>query len=229
MTEDLVRLLDGNTFVVSEASGDIDASPTIPTGLFSFDTRFLSKWLLSIDGDRLSALTVDDLEYFETRFFLVPAAATPADPKVSAIRERSIGGSFRERLTVVNHRSEPVDLRIRFEVASDFADLFEIKDVQEKKGQYYARVEDGCLRLGYRREAFQRETVVSSTEPARIDEHGLTYDVRIGPHGEWVTEIQVATLGVNGRGLRESLQGRPGRVKTEIRRDLDLWLAETPA
>ncbi|WP_319460245.1 glycogen debranching N-terminal domain-containing protein [Micromonospora sp. RTP1Z1] len=229
MTEDLVRLLDGNTFVVSEASGDIDASPTIPTGLFSFDTRFLSKWLLSIDGDRLNALTVDDLEYFETRFFLTPVAATPAiDPKVSAIRERSIGGSFNERLTVINHRSEPVDLRIRLEVDSDFADLFEIKDVREKKGQYYTRVENGCLRLGYRREAFQRETVVSTTEPARIDEHGLTYDVRIGPHGEWVTDLHVATLGVNGRDLRESLQGRPGRVKTEMRRDLDLWLRETP-
>ncbi|MFF4881199.1 glycogen debranching N-terminal domain-containing protein, partial [Micromonospora sp. NPDC000668] len=229
MTEDLVRLLDGNTFVVSEDTGDFDASPTIPTGLFSFDTRFLSKWLLSIDGERLSALTVDDIEYFETRFFLVPVAPTPlVDPKISAIRERSIGGSFHERLTVVNHQGEPVDLRIRFEVGSDFADLFEIKDVREKKGDYYTRVENGCLRLGYKREQFQRETVISSTEPARIDEHGLTYDVRIGPRAEWVTELHVQTLGLNGRDIRESLQGRPGRVKKEMRLDLDRWLAERP-
>ncbi|WP_406081033.1 glycogen debranching N-terminal domain-containing protein [Micromonospora sp. NBC_00858] len=229
MTEDLVRLLDGNTFVVSEDTGDFDASPTIPTGLFSFDTRFLSKWLLSIDGERLSALTVDDIEYFETRFFLVPVAPTPlVDPKISAIRERSIGGSFHERLTVVNHQGEPVDLRIRFEVGSDFADLFEIKDVREKKGDYYTRVENGCLRLGYKREQFQRETVISSTEPARIDEHGLTYDVRIGPRAEWVTELHVQTLGLNGRDIRESLQGSPGRVKKEMRLDLDRWLAERP-
>ncbi|MET8310294.1 glycogen debranching N-terminal domain-containing protein [Micromonospora sp. NPDC005173] len=229
MTEDLVRLLDGNTFVVSEDTGDFDASPTIPTGLFSFDTRFLSKWLLTIDGERLSALTVDDIEYFETRFFLVPVAPTPlVDPKISAIRERSIGGSFHERLTVVNHQGEPVDLRIRFEVGSDFADLFEIKDVREKKGDYYTRVENGCLRLGYKREQFQRETVISSTEPARIDEHGLTYDVRIGPRAEWVTELHVQTLGLNGRDIRESLQGSPGRVKKEMRLDLDRWLAERP-
>ncbi|RZU75614.1 glycogen debranching enzyme [Micromonospora kangleipakensis] len=229
MTEDLVRLLDGNTFVVSDDTGDIDASPTIPTGLFSFDTRFLSKWLLSIDGERLSALAVDDIEYFEARFFLVPPAPTPlVDPKVSAIRERSIGGSFHERLTVINHQDEPVGLRIRFEVGSDFADLFEIKDVRKKKGEYYARAEDGRLRLGYKRKQFQRETVVSSTEPARIDEHGLTYDVRIGPRAEWVTELHVQTLGLDGRDIRESLQGRPGRVKTEMRRDLDRWLAERP-
>ena len=69
---DVVNILDGNTFVVSDAQGDIEASPTDPTGLFSFDTRFLSKWVLTINGERLNALSVDDLQYFETRFFLVP-------------------------------------------------------------------------------------------------------------------------------------------------------------
>ena len=35
MSEDLVQILDGNTFVVSDARGDIEASLTDPTGLFS--------------------------------------------------------------------------------------------------------------------------------------------------------------------------------------------------
>ena len=39
---DEIKILDGNTFVVSDAAGDIEASATDPTGLFSFDTRFLS-------------------------------------------------------------------------------------------------------------------------------------------------------------------------------------------
>ena len=41
MRDALVRILDGNTFVVSDERGDIEASRTDPTGLFSFDTRFL--------------------------------------------------------------------------------------------------------------------------------------------------------------------------------------------
>ena len=53
MAHDLVKILDGNTFVVSDSRGDIEASLTDPTGLFSFDTRFLSKWVLTINGDRL--------------------------------------------------------------------------------------------------------------------------------------------------------------------------------
>ncbi|WP_346534474.1 glycogen debranching N-terminal domain-containing protein [Micromonospora sp. DPT] len=229
MSDGLVRLLDGNTFVVSEENGDIDASPTIPTGLFSFDTRFLSKWTLSINGKRVSPLSAEEVEYFEARFFVVATVPTPlVDTRVSAIRERSIGGSFTERLTVINHEAEAIDLQVRIDVESDFADLFEIKDVRNKSGSYYTRIEDGCLRLGYQRETFCRETLVSSTAPVRVDEQGLTYDVQLEPHGQWATEVQVRALGADGRDLRESLQGRPGRASRQLRQDLDRWLAEAP-
>jgi glycogen debranching enzyme len=226
---DLVKLLDGNTFVVSEANGDIDASPTTPTGLFSFDTRFLSKWRLYIDDQPLTALSIDDIEYFEARYFLVPIVPTKdVDPRFSVIRQRSIGGGFSEQLTVVNHEGTAVDLRIRIEIGSDFADLFEVKDVQKKKGTYSTQVENGSLRLGYEREAFLRQTLVSTSMPAHVDEGGLTYVVRIGPQDEWVTELQVKTLGANGREIRETLMGRPRRVETELRHDLKRWVDEAP-
>ena len=64
MNDGLVKILDGNTFVVSDERGDIEASLTDPTGLFSFDTRFLSRWVLTVNGERLNPLSVDDLEYF---------------------------------------------------------------------------------------------------------------------------------------------------------------------
>ncbi|MEU5950216.1 glycogen debranching N-terminal domain-containing protein [Micromonospora sp. NPDC047465] len=229
MSDGLVRLLDGNTFVVSEETGDIDASPTIPTGFFSFDTRFLSKWILSINDQRVNALTVEEVEYFESRFVVVPILPNPLlDVGVSAIRDRSIGGSFTERLTVINHEPEPVDLRIRIDVESDFADLFEIKDVRNKRGRYYFRIDGGCLRLGYQREGFCRETLVSSSAPARVDELGLTYHVRLGPRGQWFTDLHVRALGLGGRDLRESLEGRPGRTTEQIRQDLADRLTEAP-
>src|SRR5437870_11757329 len=103
MSEAMVKILNGNTFVVSDARGDIDASLTDPTGLFSFDTRFLSKWLLTVDGTQLTTLSTDDLQYFETRFFLVPGTGTVyVDAKLSVIRERSVSDGFRERLTTLN-------------------------------------------------------------------------------------------------------------------------------
>jgi hypothetical protein len=48
VTDRSVRILDGNTFVVSDDRGDIEATPTDTAGLFSFDTRFLSKWVLTV-------------------------------------------------------------------------------------------------------------------------------------------------------------------------------------
>ena len=169
MATDFVRILDGNTFVVSDTRGDIEASATDPTGLFSFDTRFLSTWVLTVDGQRLNSLSTDDLHYFEARFFLVPGTGTVyIDAKQTVIRQRAVGDGFHEELTILNHAHEPVDLVVRMEADSDFADLFEVKDALKKIGTYERRVEGGALHLAYERETFRRETVISSSEPARV-------------------------------------------------------------
>jgi glycogen debranching enzyme len=227
-TENL-RTLDGNTFLVCDGRGDIDPSPTSPTGLFSLDTRFLSHWRLSVDGRRLHALSVDEAQYFQTRFFLVPGAPTQyVDAKVSVIRERSIVQSLHERITVLNHDVKPVSLTVRVEAGSDFADVFEIKNVEKKKGSYTIHVEERRLRLTYDRDTFHRETLISSTSPAKIDEQGFTYSMRIEPHDRWVTDLHIETLGAGGRDVRQVLQGRPARGSEQMLRELDEWLETSP-
>ena len=188
MSDGLVKILDGNTFVVSDDRGDIEASLTDPTGLFSFDTRFLSRWVLTLNGERMNALSTDDLQYFETRFFLVPGTGTVyIDAKLSVIRRRSVGKGFTEELTILNHDEKPASITVRIEAASDFADLFEVKDALKKKGTYSARVRRDSLELGYERETYKRTTTISATTRAKIDEEGLTFRMRIPPHGSWST------------------------------------------
>ena len=110
-----------------------------------------------MNGERLNPLSVDDLQYFETRFFLVPGTGTVyVDAKLSVIRERAVGDGFHEELTILSHDEEPVELRVRVEAASDFADLFEVKDALEKKGSYSTRVEKRKLLLGYERDTYRR-------------------------------------------------------------------------
>ena len=194
MSDGLVKILVVNTFVVSDARGDMEASSTDPTGLFSFDTRFLSKWVLTINGERMNPLSVDDLQYFETRFFLVPGTGTVyVDAKLSVIRRRAVGNGFHEELTILNHDEKPVDLRVRLEAGCDFADLFEVKDALKKKGKYSERVEGGKLVLAYERETFGRSTAISASRSARIDKQGLTFRIRIRPNGTWSTRIDVVT------------------------------------
>jgi glycogen debranching enzyme len=231
MTDGVVKILDGNTFVVSDRSGDIEASASDPTGLFSFDTRFLSKWILTVDGHRLSALSTDDLNYFEAHFFLVPGTGTVyVDSKLSVIRERAVGNGFHEKLKLLNHDEQPVDLTVRVDAASDFADLFEVKDALEKQGTYTRSIEDGELVLAYARDTFARATRISSSAPAQIDQDGLTFDVQLAPHGEWSTDLDVVTaLRAGGEVHRRTKYGGNGGVeKARTEADVEHWLETAP-
>ncbi|WP_446214551.1 amylo-alpha-1,6-glucosidase [Micromonospora sp. IBSANI012] len=232
MKSDLVMILDGNIFVLSDGSGDIEAKPAVPCGFFSFDTRFLSLWRLTVDGERVSTLAMDDRSYFEVRFFLVPGAPTHyVDAKVSVIRERSVAGSFEERLTVLNHSGETAEFTVRVDADCDFIPLIMAGEESTPVGRLYRRVEDGRLHLGYQREKLWRETVISTTEPAQVDEHGLTHHIRIDPHGKWTTTLHVRGLVLrpDGEDVREHVHpGRRRRGRSELQRDLQQWLGRAP-
>ena len=195
MRSQTVSILEGNTFVVSDLRGDVDASPSEPHGLFHWDTRHLSRWKLTVDNAALNVLSTDDLQYFSAQYFLVPGTGTVySDANWSLIRKRSVGDGFHEDLTVLNHGSEPLDLGLRLEADADFADLFEVKDALAKRGQAYRRVDAGHLVLGYQRETYVRETWIRASAPeARFDDHGLGFAISVPPHGQWTTCLEVVT------------------------------------
>ncbi|MFY1618031.1 glycogen debranching N-terminal domain-containing protein [Micromonospora sp. WMMD736] len=218
--KDLVSILDGNTFLVTDRRGDIEPSFDFPTGLFSFDTRFLSSWVLTLDGQRLHALSVDDSESYRTTFFLAPGEPTHyLDAKASVIRSREIGSGFDEELTVLNHSGEEAEFSIRVEMGSDFADLFEIKHAQQKVGRTTIEEADGALRLTYRRDAFHRETLIRSSAPAQVDPAGMTFRARIDSNGEWTTRLHISTtvFGARGEDIRTTLPYAGGRGGDAIR------------
>ena len=234
MTDQLVQILEGNTFVVSQYNGDIEASRTDPAGLFSFDTRFLSRWVLTVNDQRLSALSTDDLQYFQARFFGVPGTGTVyVDANLSVIRQREVADGFHEELRVLNHRGEPAELTIRIDAASDFADLFEVKDALKKKGSYRAEVAGGSLVLRYRRDTYARETWISSTEPAALDPGGLTFTITLPPHGEWSTELDVVVSEGAPDEQADGPVGIRGQTRRKVRRDmargLEKWLSKAPS
>ena len=227
-----ISVMDGVCFVVSDRSGDMAASPSDLVGLFSFDTRFLSRWVLTIDGQRLSPLSVDDLRHFETRYFLVPGEPTHyVSSTMTVIRHRTVGLSFGEQVTLLNHRREPVDVTVRLDAASDFADIYElgIPDLI-KKGELSRSTGDDFLFLLYQRERFRRGTVVKTSEPAEIDLDGLTYRVRIPPHGSWTTELRVETAveTPSGTDLRGEVRHQIRAAKQSNERDLTEFLAQRP-
>jgi len=196
MSNGQVSILDGNTFVVSDNKGDIEATPTDTAGLFSVDTRFLSRWILTLNGSRLSALSTDDLQYFSVQFFLVPGSASVyVDSPLSIVRKRSVGDGLHEEIIIENNSKDAIDLDIRLDAGSDFADLFEVKDALKKKGEFYTKTDEKKLVLGYKREKFIRETSIVPSIQGKIDKNGFTFKTNLKPHQKWQASFNITTSG----------------------------------
>jgi glycogen debranching enzyme len=194
MNRDTVSVLEGNTFVIGRRNGDVDAGPGEPHGLFHRDTRHLSRWLLTLDGKPLDALSTDDTKSFSARFFLVPGGGSEyTDATMSVIRRRVVGDGFFDELTVLNHGTEAIQPEIAIAVAADFADLFQVKDATiDRPGKTFARVDGGVLVLGYERGGYIRETWIRPHGgDAELTAHRVVFRPSIEPHGSWSAWIEI--------------------------------------
>ena len=230
MSLDTVSILDGSTFVVSDRRGDFDASPTETHGLFMEDTRFLSRWILTVGGIRPKTLSVDEQTYFKVQFFeAVTTGTIYVDSRLSVMRQRCVSEGFEETIEIENHGKEPVELEVKLEVAADFADLFEVKDKMAKVGQVYTNVDDGTLTLGYRRDDFVRETVVKSNKKGELREDGFLFKVKIPAQSSWSVEFDVAARGRRAD-IEEVERPRITSALLDPSRDKNLqaWVAGAP-
>src|SRR5215472_5807729 len=227
-----VSILEGDTFVVSDRRGDIAISSEEAQGLFQGDTRYLSRWVLTVNGELPNPLSTDDVNYFSSQFFLVPGTGTVyVDSPMSIVRQRAVGGGFHEELKVTNHKAKPLDLDIRIEADADFADLFQVKDaLLNRAGKFYKRVDGNRLVLGYQREKFVRETWVTSSAPAEIDEKGFRFRVHLEPHGEWRTALDVlaAIDGTEGIKKKPKYKDVHDTPTPNVGMSLQRWMAGAP-
>jgi glycogen debranching enzyme len=230
MSLDTVSILDGSTFVVSDRRGDLDATPTENHGLFLEDTRFLSRWILTVGGIRPKTLSVDEQTYFKVQFFeAVTTGTVYVDSHLSVIRRRSVSGGFEETIEIENHGKEPVELDVKLEVGADFADLFEVKDKLAKVGQLYSNVNDSTLTLGYRREDFVRETVIKSDKKGELREDGFLFKVKVPAQGAWSVSFDVVARGRRAD-IEEIERQRTTSALMDSSREknLEAWLASAP-
>ena len=101
MGTDAIAILEGRTFMLSDASGNVPPGST--GGLLHDDTRFVSRWELTLDGQPLSLLKSGTVDYYSASFFL----SNPDLPKIRANglavrRLRFVGGGVTEQIAVVN-------------------------------------------------------------------------------------------------------------------------------
>ena len=121
-----LRILEGATFCICDEVGDLHHEGE---GLFSEDTRFLSRFRLTINGKRPLLLSSGKIEYFSAAFFMRNPLAGGLEQDVLSIRrERFVGEGMQDSFAVQNQGMEPVEFDFELEVATDFADIFAVKD-----------------------------------------------------------------------------------------------------
>lgn len=120
-----VTILEGSTFCVSAASGDM--SPDFSHGWFFRDTRMLSRFNVRVDGARPEPL--DSYTPASYRGVFIGRLPHPAGRESDLIieRDRTVGAQLVESVTVRNYSHEARTCTIHVRVDTDFADLFEVK------------------------------------------------------------------------------------------------------
>jgi hypothetical protein len=223
-----VTILDGSTFVVSDGRGDVDAGPAQVQGLFYRDMRHLSTWRLLLDGRPLEALASDLIEYDCATFFLVvPTGTVYASPTVSLIRRRTVGDGMREELTVRNSSGEAVSVQLMMVFGCDFADIFEVKDAETKKGRLHVDSGDGAAVLSYTRGDFGRQTTI--TAPGAVFSRGsLMYPLVLEPGQSWTGEITV-TVGEIEATVAPKPRSFHSAPTPNMDSDLAEWVAAAPS
>jgi glycogen debranching enzyme len=121
-----ITILEGSNFCISDQNGDFTFATS---GLYAYDTRFLSHLVLTINGERPLLLSAGKAEYYSAAYFLrnPPAGELPQDT-VSIGRHRFVGEGMQDHLRVQNQTQEKISFELAFEFGSDFADIFAVKN-----------------------------------------------------------------------------------------------------
>ncbi|WP_225729537.1 MULTISPECIES: glycogen debranching N-terminal domain-containing protein [unclassified Nocardia] len=182
-----VTLVEGSTFCISETGGTVSADR--PEGLFVRDTRVLSHWRLTVDGQVPQALTVQyAAPYSATLLARTMPRAGRADSTALVIVGRHVGDGMREDLIVRNLSAEPMRSTVVLAVDADFADLFEVKEGRAGEG-VHTDTRSGAGAVQISRPELQLAVTVSGSG-AHAHDRELRWEIELPGRGEWTACIE---------------------------------------
>jgi glycogen debranching enzyme len=190
-----LTLLDGSTFVVCDQRGDVDGV-SAASGFFAADTRFLSRSVLTIDGER------GDPVAFEQGAPHVAVFELEWESGLALRRELFVGRGLEEAATFWNRSDREVEAVLELEFASDFADIFAVKRVEDLGAPGISEVAPSrpehwpdARTVEFADEGFPARTLVHLA-PAPDDADGDTarYRLRLAPGERWQLRIAVQWL-----------------------------------
>ena len=230
-----LTILEGSTFCVSDERGDI-SDPVM--GLFADDTRFLSRWILTINGERPLQLSSDKVEYYSAAFYLRNPVAGGLEQDVLSIgRDRFIGDGMQEHIVVVNHAPHPVEFELALEVGTDFADIFAVKEHDFQLGNPdTAPPLPGLAPSEFESDGNQfvftdgpkRLTQVLLSKPGDVNGSSVRYSIALEPRQEWRLRADVIPSANGVRVAVAHAERKFGDELSRVRSSLSAWHLSIP-
>jgi len=229
LTEDHIEVLkQGDTFGLFDRYGDIHSQRTGSHGLYHEGTRFLSRFELTLNGERplLLSSTVKEDNVLLNVDLTNPDMTYAGQGEVARgtlhlSRTRFLWhGLCFERLRVHNYSLLPIPIQLSFSVDADFADLFEVRGkVRSRRGRRLEAVtsKDGIV-LGYEGlDRVDRRVILRCVPaPSAVDADGIRFDTLL-PAGE-VAQWDFTISCEAGRRIRADLSYE--HALAEVEQDL---------
>jgi glycogen debranching enzyme len=224
----MITVLEGATFCICDERGDVTGETN---GFFSNDTRRLSRFVLTINGERPLLLSSGKVEYFSAAFYMRnPLAGELQHDVLSIVRSRFVGDAMQDRIAITNESMVTQRFTVGLELGTDFADIFSVKDHDFALGDpAHARPlptlvapawsEDGdALRF----EDGDDSTQVLFSQPANDG----TWEVELEPRARW--ELMVDVFPDGEEVAHEQARRRFGDERTRVRESLVAWQLRVP-
>jgi len=148
---------EGEYFLYTYENGDMHHANRAGLGLYYRDTRYLSTLETRIEGMQPLFLSASAERGYMANIHLSnpdivsdDQTAIPQDV-ISIRRSRLIKDMLIERIYIRNYHTAPVHVSLSLSLASDFADIFEVRGMRrEKRGRVHRpRLENGRVTLSY--------------------------------------------------------------------------------
>src|SRR5437868_1732358 len=200
-----VKINHGATFMVTDRDGAIPVGSEGGYGLYSSDTRFISRHELRLNGKKPDLVASVRLSFRHARWHMIADRIAGSDgdmreARVALTVDRLISlHQMHEDLALHTYARAPVTVLLEIALESDFADLFEVRyrSWQRRADLNTWWVGPNSLESRYQNKDFVRRCLVRA--PAQ--EAGLTYangalriPVDLEPGKEWRLCLQYDLL-----------------------------------
>jgi glycogen debranching enzyme len=242
-----------DTFLVADQYGDLSAAAPCAEGLFHADTRYLSRFAVTLNGSRfllLGSNVTDDSEALRVHLtnpdFSSGTEVILERDSIHLLRTATLEpGCLTIRIDIRSYTQRAIEIMLLAEFECDFADIFEVRGFSRQRRGYRLteQIDADTVLVAYRGldEVVRCCQIAFDRSPDAIDSRHVRYRVALPPEGAaklkfritcWMRQDGQATAGPLANSPAVAQSDPPHVAAREVETSKELlnhWIARSQA